>query len=71
MSNQFGRSCEGATDSDRGAVDIENLLVGTPGGFRTTRKGLENVSVDGVDGDGDGPFAGVRPKAGGRDTTDD
>ena len=60
MSNQFGRICEGPTDSDRGAVDMEKMLCGTPRGFRTTREGVENVSIDDVDGDG--PFAGLGPK---------
>ena len=69
MSNHCGGTCEGATESDRAAVDTENLLGGTPGGFRTTREGVENVSVDEVAGDG--PFAGVRPKAGGVGTADD
>lgn len=62
--NQFGALClEGATDSDRGAVDTENLLCGTVGGFRKMPEGVENVSIEDVDGDG--PFAGARPKAGG------
>ena len=33
------------------------------------REGVENVSIDDVDGDG--PFAGVRPNAGGGGTVDD
>src|ERR1700761_6105000 len=69
MSNHRCGTREGATDSDRGAAETENLLGGTPGGFRTTREGVENVSVDDVDGDG--PFAGVPPKAGSRGTADD
>ena len=69
MSNHCGGICEGTTDSDRGAVVTKNLLCGTPGGFRMTREGVENVSNDEVDGDG--PFAGVRPKAGGEGTADD
>jgi hypothetical protein len=40
-----------------------------PGGFRTRREGVENVSIEDVDGEG--PFAGVRPKAGGGGTVDD
>ena len=59
----------GVPYSDRGAVDTENLLDGTTGGFRTTREGVEIVSVDDVDGDG--PLAGVRPKAGGGGTAHD
>lgn len=67
--NQFGGICPGGTTSDRGAVDTENLLCGTAGGFKMTREGVENVSIEDVDGDG--PFAGVRPKAGGVGTADD
>jgi hypothetical protein len=48
-------------------VDTENLLMG--GWFTMTREGVENVSIEDVDGDG--PFAGVRPKAGGGGTADD
>ena len=38
-------------------------------GFTLTAEGVENVSIEDVDGDG--PFAGVRPKAGGGGTIDD
>jgi len=70
MSNQFGGICpDCATDSDRGAVDTENLLGGTLGGFRMTRVGVENVSTEDVDGEG--PFVGVRPNAGGGGTAED
>ena len=69
MSNRCGGICEGATDSDHGAVDTERLLGRKPGGFRTTREGVENVSI--YDGDGDGPFAGLRLKADGGGTADD
>jgi hypothetical protein len=41
----------------------------TVGGFRFTAEGVENVSMEDVDGDG--PFAGVRPNAGGGGTVDD
>jgi hypothetical protein len=34
-----------------------------------TREGVEDISIEDVDGDG--PFAGVRPKARGRGTVDD
>ncbi len=61
--NQCGAVCP------EGAVDTENLLCGTAGGIRVTPEGVENVSIEDVDGDG--PFAGVRPKAGGGGTADD
>jgi hypothetical protein len=39
------------------------------GAFVMTRGGVETVPIEDVDGDG--PFAGVRPKAGGGGTADD
>ena len=72
MSNQFGGICCWPAGSDCvGAVDTEKRLWGTVGGFRTTRgrEGVENVSIEDVEGEG--PFAGVRPNAGGGGTADD
>jgi hypothetical protein len=71
MLNQFGGTwpdCATATDSDRGAVGTGKRLWGTLGGFKTTREVVENVSIENVYGDG--PFAGVRPNAGGRGADD-
>jgi hypothetical protein len=39
------------------------------GGFRTTQNGVENVSIEDVDGEG--PFAGVRPNASGGGIADE
>lgn len=61
--NQLGAICP------EGTVDTENLLGGTPGGFRMIPDGVENVSIEDVDGDG--PFAGARPKGGGGGIADD
>jgi hypothetical protein len=70
MSSQCSGICWPVVDSVRGAVDTEKRLWGMlPGGFKMTREGVENVSIEDVDGDG--PLAGVRPNAGGGGTADD
>jgi hypothetical protein len=69
MSNQFGRSgiCwppDCAIDSERGAVDTEKRLWGTlPGGFRMTREGVENISIEDVDGEGRSRACGQTQRA--------
>jgi hypothetical protein len=64
MLNQFGDTWpDCATGPDRGAVGTGKRLYGTLGRFMTTQEGVGNVSIEDVDGDG--PFAGVRPNAGG------
>jgi hypothetical protein len=57
-----GVRLSGTNNSDGTLEVVTRPASGAPGGFTVRPEGVENVSI--VEVDGDGPFGGLRPKAG-------